>query len=352
MRVLVVLIAVVCWCNDAVYAQLSRSQIKRNNNRLSTYSGSIRNKFGTNNRYYSIGISFNTLNYFGDLAPAPTRLSTDIGLTKPAIGLTFGYRIGAWQTLQASFTYGGIQGSDAESADKNDGSNGIYRYQRNLSFRNRIKELSLVVVVDLFANKADYLSRSNWTPYVFAGIAVFHHNPQAQVPKTDLQGTPFPNAGEWVDLRPLGTEGQYSKLNKGDANHGISPYSLIQPAIPFGVGVRFRVADKLDVSSEFAMRYLFTDYLDDVSQNYVDLGALGDDELAKALSYRSNEVATGTYTYTSNYDGRNYSVLPGYGSEHKDNQRGNKDDRDIYTVFTLRVSYLLEIHHFRRPKFR
>lgn len=333
-------------------AQLNRQQIKRNNNRLATYTGNIRNKFGTHNRYFELGLSFNTLNYFGDLAPAPSTFSTDIGLTKPAVGLSVGLRIGPRQSIQSSLTYGSIHGADQESADPHDTGNGLYRYQRNLSFRNRITELSVVFILDLLQNKSSYIDRAAITPYVFGGIAVFHHNPQALVPSTDLNGNPLPQAGTWVNLRPLGTEGQHANLEPGDANYGIKPYKLIQPAVPLGIGVRIRLANQFNLASEIAMRYLFTDYLDDVSRNYVDLGVFGNNELAKALSYRSNELATADYAYTSPYDGNTYHVLRGYGSESKSNVRGNKDNRDIYTVFTLRISYLLDAHHFRRPKYR
>ena len=184
-----------------------------------------------------------------------------------------------------------LKGADAESANANDLGNGIYRYQRNLSFRNRIKELSFVASFDLFENMATYISRVKWTPYGFVGIACFLHNPQAQAPATDLHGNPLPNAGEWLNLQDLGTEGQNATLLESDVNHGIKSYKKFQAAIPFGIGARFRLNEMLDLSAELGFRYLFTDYIDDVSKNYVDLGVFGNDELAKAMSYRSNEVA-------------------------------------------------------------
>ena len=63
-----------------------------------------------------------------------------------------------------------------------------------------------------------------------------------------------------------------------------------------GIGARFRINEVLDFSAEIGFRYLFTDYIDDVSGNYVDLGVFNT-ELAKAMSYRSSEVATPTATY-------------------------------------------------------
>ena len=250
--------------------------------------------------------------------------------------------------------YGGIRGSDKESADPNDTKSAIFRYQRNLSFRNRIKELSIVGQVDLFENQSTYISRVPWTPYIYLGVAVFHHNPQAQAPEFDAGGNPTGKKGEWVDLQPLGTEGQYAKLEKGDVNYGLKPYKRIQFAIPIGIGARFRINEVIDIAAEFGFRYTFTDYLDDVSGNYVDLDEFGNDNLARAMSYRTNEikgtpppVGPGSGTV----DSGGHTVWSGYGSEHKENIRGNSDNKDIYMVTTIRATYILG-KTFHRAKFR
>src|SRR5262249_12491813 len=144
-----------------------------------------------------------------------------------------------------------------------------YRYVRNLSFRNRISELSVLAYFDLFENQSTYISRVKWTPYMYIGIAGFTNNPEAKAPATDIQGNPLAEAGKWVKLRPLGTEGQHSQLDDTDVNHGIKPYSSIQAAIPFGLGARFRINEVMDLWGDIGFRYTFTDYIDDVSRNYV-----------------------------------------------------------------------------------
>ncbi len=330
-------------------AQINRKAIKKNNKRISSYRGK-KTWFGKEKVYNSLGLTLNALNYYGDLSPRPSRLSTDISFTRPAVGLSFAHRFGPRYALHASFMYGTLRGSDAESADQADADNGIYRYQRNLSFRNRIKELSVVGSFDLFPNAATYISRVKWTPYGFVGIAGLLHNPQAIAPQFDLNGNPLPEAGQWVDLKPLGTEGQSSQLQESDVNAGLEPYKKFQVAIPFGLGARFRLNEILDFSVELGFRYLFTDYIDDVSNNYVDLGVFGDNELAKAMSYRTSELVDPTTTYTGR-DGQNYSVVPGYGSESRENIRGNKNDRDIYMVTTFKLSYILG-KSFHKAKFR
>ena len=350
------LFGVICFLILVVFseqaeAQLNRKSIKRNNKRMSSFKGK---KYGFKNKSYSsIGLSLNALNYYGDLSPKPQAVSTDISFTKPAVGLTFVHRYGPRYTLLGEFMYGSIHGSDAESADFNDAENGKYRYQRNLSFRNRIKELSVVAYFDLFDNTGRYISRVKWTPYAFVGVSGFMHNPQAKAPSSDLQGNPLAEAGQWVDLRPLGTEGQYANLESTDANNGIKPYSKVQVAIPLGLGARFRLNDVMDFWAEIGFRYTFTDYLDDVSRNYVDLGVL-DNPLAKAMSYRSNELPADQLPAKQSYigrDGQTYNTIPGYGFEHFSNNRGSKSDKDIYMVTTLRLTYILgaTLH---RAKFR
>jgi len=319
-----------------------------------TYRGR-KSVFGKEKVYSMIGLSVNALNYYGDLAPTTSKFSTDISFTRPAIGLSFGHRFGPRYTLTAQFMYGTLRGSDQKSADAADLDNGVYRYRRNLSFRNRIQELSIVASIDLFENQATYISRVAWTPYIFAGVAVFHHNPQAKAPATDLQGNPLPEAGKWVSLQPLGTEGQHSQLQEGDANYGIKPYKRIQVSIPIGIGARFRLNEVFDLSGEIGFRYLFTDYIDDVSKSYVDLGVFGNNELAKAMSYRTNEILPPDHSYTGR-DGQTYNVLSGYGEEYTDakgntNLRGSKGNRDIIMVTSIKLTYILG-KSFHRAKFR
>ncbi|RAW03088.1 DUF6089 family protein [Pseudochryseolinea flava] len=350
-RYVLLVLAMIFLAEEAI-AQMNRRAIKRNNKRISSYRGR-KSTFSKDKVYSMVGLSLNALNYYGDLAPKPSRFSTDISFTKPAVGLSFGHRFGPRYTLTASFMYGALKGSDASSADRGDEDNGIHRSNRNVSFRNRIKELSVIASIDLFENQATYISRVSWTPYAFAGLSVFHHNPQAQVPVADIFGVPFDNAGEWVDLQPLGTEGQNADLVDGDVNKGISPYKRIQFGIPFGIGARFRLNHVIDVSGEIGFRYTFTDYLDDVSGNYVDLGVFGDDRLAQAMSYRGYEIADAS-VLTDSYvgrDGKTYTVIMGHGRESKHNMRGSKSDKDIFMVTTIRVTYILG-KTFHRAKFR
>ncbi len=355
MRMLLVALSVfflgLCYAPDSI-GQFNRKSIKKNNKRIASYTG--KKRFGKDHVYSGVGFSLNALNYYLDLSPLPSKFSTDISFTKPGIGISFFHRFGPRYTLVGQFMYGTLKGSDGESAKKSSSDVLNFRKERNLSFRNHIKEISVTAYFDLFENEGTYISRVKWTPYAFVGVAVFLHNPQAQAPTTYLDGTADPNAGQWVNLQPLGTEGQHSTLQPGDANYGIKPYSLLQVAIPFGFGARFRMTEVLDLWADIGFRYTFTDYLDDVSKNYVDLGVFKD-PLAQAMSYRSSELPVdsnfGYSSYTSTRDGKTYTTVNGYGSEYPTNNRGSKKYNDIYMVTSVKVTYILGAT-FHRAKFR
>ena len=342
---------------DQVTAQQSRRKVNQrrkrmvnNGNRQATFSGA-RLPFANAKQYITIGISANALNYFGDIVPRDNAFSTDIAYTRPGLGISSMARLGPAFAIRAAFMYGRISSSDFGVADP-ENEEASYRYVRNLQFRNNIKDLSIVGMLDLFPNDATVSLRMRFTPYVFAGVSVFHHNPQGLVPDEAIftrehLTDPFTpaEAGEWVALKPLQTEGPDKT------------YSNFQISIPLGVGVRFRLNNRFDVEGEVSYRYLFTDYLDDVSSDYVDKGLL-ESNLARVMSDRSleptdvisgdrrviysNEGAlTREVRFYEGADGEEYAFLPGYGQPGGNAIRGNVNDNDIFVTTTVRLVMML-----------
>jgi opacity protein-like surface antigen len=176
---------------------------------------------------------------------------------------------------------------------------------RNLSFQTKIEELNLVGEYSFFD-----LHRSAISPYLFGGVAVFHFNPYA-----------YDSSGNKVFLRPLSTEGEGLKEYPGQ-----KPYSLIQFAIPFGAGVKFRVTENIVLSYEIGVRKTFTDYIDDVSTRYVDKTILLAEKGPKAveMAYRAGELKGGNPVY------------PAAGTT-----RGGSQYKDLYYYTGLRVSVAL-----------
>ncbi len=304
--------------------------------------------------YSFVGASVNALNYFGDLAPVNKAASTDISFTRPGFGLFYGHKFHHSMSYRVAFNYGRLTGDDITSDPTTAGD--APRYMRNLSFRNDIKELSATLQIDFLPNYGGPQSRMLLNGYAFFGAAVFHHEPKALVPdfeyQSDVSGsapvaTAVPQAGEWVKLRELGTEGQ-------NFGQGVK-YSPWQFAIPFGLGGEVFINQNLNIGLEVGVRKLFFDYIDDVSGNYVDLD-LFTDPLGRILSDRSLE-ATGAISGDTrdvsianpriqNYGGQSYWVSGALGSGQSasdgvPSKRGNAGDKDVYFMTRIRVVYIL-----------
>ncbi|HVZ95568.1 MAG TPA: DUF6089 family protein, partial [Chitinophagaceae bacterium] len=199
------------------------------------------------------------LNYNGDLQQhAFTFSQSHFG---GGLGAT--YDLNDHFAVRSSFIFGKL------SADDKYGRNAA----RNLNFISGLTELNLNAVYYITPMGAHAL-----TPYVFAGVAMFHFNPYT-----------YDTAGIKTYLRPLSTEGE--GFISGRPN-----YSLTQIAIPFGAGVKFSLSDNVNVGLELGYRKSFTDYVDDVSGRYVDEATLLSNRGSEAaeLAYRGDEIKNGT----------------------------------------------------------
>ena len=179
----------------------------------------------------------------------------------PGGGLGLGLEVSPHVMLSTGFLYTEISGADKYST--NPGTRA-----RNLSFATDIFEWNLRVDYTLFDLEDRPLS-----PYIFGGLAVFHFNPYAY----DATGTK-------VYLRPLGTE--------GEGLDGNPTYSLTQPAIPVGFGLRLALSPNVRVGLEVGIRKTFTGYLDDVHGSYFDEATLLADKGPEAveMAFRENEL--------------------------------------------------------------
>jgi len=323
------------FCGDLAEAQNRRYKRPGGNNVATTkYRGGAVNDLRAEAKNWFVGISVNAMNYFADISPAPKKLSTDIGFTKSGFGILGGKKFNPRASMRFAFNYGKLQASDFETAVPTEGSSGLGRYQRNLSFENPIKELTLGFEFDLFPNYGGIGSRFPINPYIFVGAAIFAHNPKGKAPANDLLGNPLDKAGKYVSLRDLGTEGQNSGIDSLPGK-----YSKIQFAIPVGLGVKVRIHDSFDAHLEFGLRQLFFDYIDDVSGNNVELSLL-DSELARAMAEggaETTDVLSGKArdsqyfsptTYTAQ-NGVTYARGPNY---QPGSVRGSSKDLDFYLV--------------------
>lgn len=333
---------------------------KSKNKAMSKYhGGSVGGRFRP---YQFAGFNVNALNYYGDLAPLSKAGSTDVSFTRPGFGFNMGYKFNSYMALRGGLNWGRLQASDFSSDPSTE--DGVNRYKRNLSFRNDIYELQLGVELYILPNFGGPNVRLPFNAYFFVGGALFYHDPKGLVPDYDYQTdsrlpgenqAPLDKAGEWVSLRKLGTEGQ----NLGSFTK--QPYSPIQVSIPFGIGAKMRIpGTPFDVGLEIGYRYLFTDYIDDVSGTYVALNEF-DDPLARIMSDRSAElvnVADGAQredlsTVAISYEDARYFVAAIHGGgASTGNIRGNPKDNDTYIVTTLKFTYILGSRVKAGAKFR
>jgi hypothetical protein len=247
-------------------------------------------------------------NYMGELTKGNMPLWNK---TKVAGGLICRYNYGPYLTFKGTALYGQIEGSDKNFSDD------PYRKRRNLSFKSDIVEFSIQGEWNILGYENTRTSYA-WTPYLFGGLSVFRFNPKAQF--NYVQGlhdaTLQAQNGDWIELQPLGTEGQETtKFN--DKRR----YALTQVSIPFGAGAKWQLNDHWAIGLDFGLRKTFTDYLDDVSSVYVDNiivgGASG--PMAVAMKDRSQEVGETPF-------------------ENND-LRGNSGTKDWYMMGGLTLTY-------------
>ena len=252
--------------------------------------------FGQKMRFLTteLGLFSGVSNYMGDLQ----QVRFDKDELHEAYGVYLRYNFGRYVSLKFHAYKGVISGSDANFE-------GLLIRQRNLSFRSDLFELGAQ-----WEFSFTYFGESQKrmaSPYFFVGASWFFFNPQAFYD------------GRWVDLQPLGTEGQ------GVFEDAPEPYSLHQWAIPMGVGFVMSLGRHLNFGFELGFRKTFTDYLDDVSGQYPDLDILREhNPLSAALSYRTPELGgSGRYENPVHHD------------------RGNNADKDMYFFGGLTFSWTI-----------
>ena len=244
------------------------------------------------------GLSLGAAHYFGDL-----NTRTHLNRPKIAAGLFFRKNFSNYIALRVGANFAQVGYSDVYN-DHNE-----YMYRRNLSFNSNIWELAVQGDFNFYRfmpGEPDY----RFTPYVTFGAAIFNYDPYA-----------FLNDEKFF-LRPLGTEGQ------GDTSYpDRKQYSSMALAIPFGVGFKYSINERINVGFEVVHRFTNTDYLDDVSKTYVD-----------PAIFPPNPDGTASPAYY--LQDRSYETGARIGG--KGVQRGNSKQRDQYATAVFTVSFNLQ----------
>jgi Domain of unknown function (DUF6089) len=270
---------------------------------------------------YEAGISLNAMNCL-----------TDVGGTR-GIGrkflkdLNIGYtNISGGVFLQAMYknaagirlegTFGKLSANDKVLAGITDIAK--ERFNRNLNFRSYITEVSAMLEIHPTYIFIDWPAKESTpprtSPYLLGGIAYFSFNPQTKL------------GNRWIDLQPLRTEGQ------GFAETGRKEYSLQQLSIPMGAGVKYELSPLINLRGEMIYRKTFTDYIDDLSTDYID-PALFDKYLGAGTSKATNAKIL--------YDRQ-------LVKDPISTKRGTVTNNDGYFTFNLKISVIIGRDRIRR----
>jgi hypothetical protein len=259
--------------------------------------------FGQGNNHkdffsHDIGIFLGGSYYLGDLNPR-----SHFALSQPAFGAFYRFNYNYRFAFRGGFNSGQVMADDSQSDN-------IDQLERNLNFKSKIHELYFITEFNFIEYRIGH-SKYFFTPYVYLGLSAFYFNPQGSY------------NDNWINLRKLSTEGQKTSQNPGQKQ-----YSLIQPSIPFGLGVKLSVAKSIGLGLEWGPRKTFTDYIDDVSGKYVDPFILAAEKgiTAAQMSNRSPDAVD----YVNNTG----------------KMRGNPNTKDWYFYYGLTISVKLK----QRPK--
>jgi hypothetical protein len=203
--------------------------------------------FITNGQNWELGGFLGGANYNGELAPVDPVVLKE---THVSIGAIAKYAISERIKVKGTITYATISGDDANYNTPR------LRKRRNLDFKSPIFEIGVLGEYH-FLKINESFRKPTTSFYGVAGIALFNFNPKAKF------------EGKWVELQPLGTEGQGTS-----AFPDREKYSLTQLSIPIGAGITHSLSEHLNIGVEVAFRKTFTDYLDDVSKTYAPKDAL------------------------------------------------------------------------------
>lgn len=291
----------VLFCLLTLFSINSRSQS------ISTANGKI-----------ELGLGLGPMFFLGDLGGAAGVGKTfikdlDFPLTKLNKGVYLNFYPTEWLGFRIAGNLGYVEGDDAEAPDK--GGAELDRKYRGLSFRSKIKEAYAAIEFypTFFMEKYDGLL-GKLRPYVVAGVGIYNFNPETK----DVDGN-------WVKTAPLRLEGQ------GFAQYPDSkPYKLTQMNLLAGFGVKYYMKENMYIGIEILHRKLFTDYVDDVSQNYYIDPIHFDANLAPADAVKARRLYyRGTYTFPTS---RPYQEFA---------ERGDPKENDAFFSSILRLGWRL-----------
>lgn len=249
--------------------------------------------------YYGAGIG--QALYWGDLN-SPDFMTNITNNNGYAFQVFVRKHLNDYFSVKGNLMFSRVRANDANSEAE-------WQLRRNLNFRSVLNELS--AHIEFYPMKfSPNTAFDNWSPYLSLGLAGFYFNPT-----TSINGNEF-------ELQPLGTEGQ--GMQGFDKK-----YKKVAAAMSFGGGLAIRFSERLIVHSDILCKRATTDFIDDISGNYVNYFELFNSPtngpLAATLADRTGEYLGSTEVVT----------------RETGTQRGGHTVRDYYFAATISFSIIL-----------
>ncbi|MFK7903841.1 MAG: hypothetical protein AB8B69_01890 [Chitinophagales bacterium] len=218
--------------------------------------------FAQQNFYkYRLGITGGTMLYYGDLTDDYPRVKQ---YTEWAKGLTLDKSLSRASSMRLAFSKGKIRYNDRTRNWSGDFVDNNPNFDRGLNFETDLWDAAFSFVFHA-DNNAMLDDRAFFSPYFTVGIGVTHFDVFGDL--LDTNGAVY----NFEDNPLLMQDDDFeTDLRKLDTER--SGYDDISLHIPIGLGFKFRLSDRLNLNLETNIKYMFTDYLDDVDARGKDNG--------------------------------------------------------------------------------
>ncbi len=287
---------------------------------------------------YGVGAT-NLLSDLGGANQIGTHFVKDFefNMTRPAIMIGFRYKNSRRVAYRANLITGILSAEDRLTKEP-------FRENRNLSVRTPIIELSGQFeyyftkehIGHLYKIKnAKGYKKNEMHFYAFVGVGAFFFQPKARYNKVKKTV----GSGDFVNLQPLGTEGQGLGSSK--------KYSRINICIPHGLGVKYSLNKKWSIGLEGGSRKTFSDYIDDTHGVYYDPAEFYksyDIDKATMVAKLANPSLASYPKDLAKQGGTGCQTCPG-------EQRGEIKYTDTYMFLILNVNYKVQYKSKTRSKF-
>ena len=195
-----------------------------------------------------IGVMSGGTLFHGDICPGTSCLEPSLSLS-----IFSKYVFSKHYSIRPRLNFFRLQGDDAKGS----------RPERNLNFRSDNVSFVTDFIYDFLPYSKNRSLSNKFRPYIFAGVGFLWFNPKTLY------------KGNWINLQPLKTEG--------------NNYSRFTLTSAIGSGLSLKLSNRFNLGVELSLNITTTDYLDDVSDRYVDISSLNG--LSKTLADRSNEIS-------------------------------------------------------------